>query len=111
MSNEYDGFKEYCRSASFRLELSNKMIRTLLLLKPYIKTERHCMEKFEALNQHNIDFITFNALKRRGLIEWRDTATGKSGPYLTQAGRIVTELLEHAEFHKELFVNIGEEVV
>lgn len=85
-------FQEYTSSAAFRLELSPRMIEVLL---------------FAAIGGEppgNLNLGPYRALERRGLLEWRIVNGKKEGPRITEAGRLVAQLLEiagHGEAEKE----------
>ena len=85
-------FADYCRSAAFRVELSNRQIQTLL----FISLRKHTLD-----GSLGADFRTYDALKRRGLIEWRGPDGDQIGPYLTPAGAAMVDLLRIAGFVSE----------
>jgi len=79
-------FAEYSRSAAFRIELSERMVRILL----YVAGIGPC--------DSSLNMQPYQALARRGLIEWRGEGMDKHGPYITEAGTKLVELLQMAGY-------------
>lgn len=99
MNNE---FTNYVTATAFHLSLSKNQVFSLCVL-----SNTDILERFYPLILNNINFSTYNALKRRGLIEWKGEGNKKHGPYLTKVGRITLELIKEAE----LFPNEVKEVM
>jgi len=80
-------FEEYAKSASFRLDLSKRMIIVLL------------NRTGNGPEDRSLNMGVYLALQRRGLIDWHKDETGKSnGLYVTEAGKLVSKLLLMANY-------------
>jgi len=110
MSN--NKFQEYTTSTAFNLSLSKRMIQCLLLIKEAAGKTGTQVPDYLPLYEMNT--LTFNSLKNRGLIEWREVPAKypyigegkvKNGPYLTKAGKYICLLLSEAGFECEAMVH------
>ena len=74
-------FEEHVKSGAFQLSLSKRMIKVLLSMTGNGKED------------DRLNLAPYQALQRRGLIEWNE-----EGPFVTQAGKLVSELLIIAKY-------------
>lgn len=97
MNNE---FSSYVTSAVFNITMSKRQISALCLVHA---DESVKAGQFKTLREITADFRTLNALRSRGLIEWRcDTKTSRTnGPHMTRAGILIIELLKEAGLYPQ----------
>lgn len=85
-------FSEYVSSCSFRIDLSKNMIFVLMAL--YTQDKQAAISNSVA---GGLNVGPYKALKRRGLITYKDEHGNHVGPELTAAGELVCELIKLAE--------------